>query len=149
MLHHVTPDRKGMVFCGPWVLSAITGNSVTVCEDALRAVSEEGRFAGRDGRRLQIRGVWPGEVKAALNHLGWSAELVASAKSEKMTLKRAYKTVLRPHMNSTLLVLVRGHYLAMRRGIVSDTINGEMIAFSHARRLRRRNFVTAHVVKRT
>jgi hypothetical protein len=63
-------DTGRVAFCGPYVLSAITGFGISKIEDVIRS--------GRDlppGRRPVVRGTYSDEVEAALAYFGYRMEL--------------------------------------------------------------------------
>ena len=65
-LNTVTNDTGRVAFCGPYVLSAITGYGISRIEDVIRA--------GRDvpeGKKPIVRGTYADEVEAALAHFGY------------------------------------------------------------------------------
>ncbi len=69
-LNDVQNDTGRVAFCGPFVLSAITGHTVTKVEDEIRA------FRGLpEERKPVIRGTYTEEVAAALAHFGYRMEL--------------------------------------------------------------------------
>jgi hypothetical protein len=66
-LNDARNDTGRVAFCGPFVLSAITGFPISKVEDVIRA--------GRDlppGRRPVVRGTYADEVEAALATFGYS-----------------------------------------------------------------------------
>ena len=66
-------DTGRIAFCGPIVLSAITGHSVSKVEDEIRA------FRNMQSERSSIvRGTYTEEVAAALVHFGYSMDLKES-----------------------------------------------------------------------
>lgn len=72
-LEQVKNDTGRVAFCGPYVLSAITGYGISKIEDVIRA--------GRDlpsGRKPVVRGTYADEVEAALAHFGYRMELKES-----------------------------------------------------------------------
>lgn len=72
-LMEVKNDTGRVAFCGPYVLSAITGYSISKVEDVIRE--------GRDlpaGRKPAVRGTYADEVEAALAHFGYRMELKES-----------------------------------------------------------------------
>lgn len=72
-LEQVKNDTGRVAFCGPYVLSAITGYGISKIEDVIRE--------GRDlppGRRPVVRGTYADEVEAALAHFGYRMELKES-----------------------------------------------------------------------
>jgi hypothetical protein len=73
-LHEANNDTGRVAFCGPIVLSAITGYSVSKVEDEIRSFRDV-----PEGRKPVIRGTYTEEVAAALGHFGYT-----------MTLKESY-----------------------------------------------------------
>lgn len=65
-LNPVQNDTGRVAFCGPYVLSAITGYSISKVEDAIRAFREV-----PEGRRPVIKGTYTEEVEAALATFGY------------------------------------------------------------------------------
>lgn len=66
----VNNDTGRVAFCGPYVLSAITGFGISKVEDVIRA--------GRElppHRKPIVRGTYADEVEAALGHFGYRMEL--------------------------------------------------------------------------
>lgn len=84
-LSEVQNDTGRVAFCGPFVLSALTGHTVTKIEDVIR----NGRHLP-GGVRHQIKGTYTEEVAAALAHFGYRMTLqeshLARAKKERPTL---------------------------------------------------------------
>ncbi|MGQ0456364.1 MAG: hypothetical protein ACT4OU_04810 [Hyphomicrobium sp.] len=69
-LETVKNDTGRVAFCGPYVLSAITGYGISKIEDVIRE--------GRDlppGRKPVVRGTYADEVESALAHFGYSMQL--------------------------------------------------------------------------
>ena len=71
-LNTVVNDTGRVAFCGPYVLAAITGYSISKVEDEIRAFREV-----PEGRRPVVRGTYADEVEAALAAFGYRMELVA------------------------------------------------------------------------
>lgn len=72
-LEQVKNDTGRVAFCGPYVLSAITGYGISKIEDVIRE--------GRDlppGRKPVVRGTYSDEVESALAHFGYRMELKQS-----------------------------------------------------------------------
>jgi hypothetical protein len=68
-LDQVKNDTGRVAFCGPYVLSAITGYGISKIEDVIRD--------GRDlppGHKPVVRGTYADEVEAALAHFGYRME---------------------------------------------------------------------------
>src|SRR5262245_8418485 len=72
-LHEAHNDTGRVAFCGPVVLSAITGYSVSKVEDEIRAFRDIPA-----GRRPVIKGTYTEEVAAALAHFGYTMQLKES-----------------------------------------------------------------------
>jgi hypothetical protein len=72
-LNDARNDTGRIAFCGPIVLSAITGYSVSKVEDEIRAFREL-----PPGRKPIVKGTHAEEVAAALAHFGYTMELVES-----------------------------------------------------------------------
>ncbi len=66
-------DTGRVAFCGPYVISAITGYGITRIEDVIR----DGRELPPD-RRPIVRGTYADEVEAALATFGYRMELKES-----------------------------------------------------------------------
>jgi hypothetical protein len=72
-LNEVKNDTGRVAFCGPYVLSAITGYPVSKIEDeirSLRSIPSE--------RKPVIRGTYTEEVASALAHFGYTMQLKQS-----------------------------------------------------------------------
>jgi hypothetical protein len=72
-LEQAKNDTGRVAFCGPYVLSAITGYGISRIEDVIRE--------GRDlppGRNPVVRGTYADEVESALAHFGYRMELKES-----------------------------------------------------------------------
>lgn len=69
-LNDVRNDTGRIAFCGPYVLSAITGYPISKVEDVIR----EGRELP-PGRKPVVRGTYADEVEAALGYFGYSMVL--------------------------------------------------------------------------
>ena len=72
-LNEARNDTGRIAFCGPVVLSAITGYSVSKVEDEIRAFRDP-----ESERRPIVKGTYTEEVAAALGHFGYSMELKES-----------------------------------------------------------------------
>jgi hypothetical protein len=62
-----------VAFCGPYVISAVTGYSVSKVEDEIRAFRDV-----PDSKKPVVRGTYTEEVQAALAHFGYTMKPVAS-----------------------------------------------------------------------
>jgi hypothetical protein len=72
-LNDARNDTGRIAFCGPIVLSAITGYSISKVEDEIRAF----RNPESEARPI-VRGTYAEEVAAALAHFGYSMDLKES-----------------------------------------------------------------------
>lgn len=72
-LNEVTNDTGRVAFCGPYVLSAITGYPISSVEDEIRAYREI-----PEGSRSIIKGTYAEEVAAALARFGYRMDLKES-----------------------------------------------------------------------
>ena len=72
-LNDARNDTGRIAFCGPVVLSAITGYSVSKVEDEIRAFRNPDSAA-----RPIVKGTYAEEVAAALAHFGYGMELKES-----------------------------------------------------------------------
>jgi hypothetical protein len=72
-LNEVNNDTGRIAFCGPFVLSAITGNSISKVEDEIRAF----RVLPPE-RKPVLKGTYAEEVAAVLAHFGYRMDLKAS-----------------------------------------------------------------------
>lgn len=71
--HDVINDTGRVAFCGPYVISAVTGYSVSKVEDEIRAFRDV-----PDSMKPVVRGTYTEEVQAALVHFGYTMKPVAS-----------------------------------------------------------------------
>ena len=72
-LHDARNDTGRVAFCGPVVLSAITGYSISKVEDEIRAF----RHMAADQKTI-VKGTYAEEVAAALAHYGYDMQLKES-----------------------------------------------------------------------
>jgi hypothetical protein len=72
-LNEVVNDTGRIAFCGPFVLSAVTGYSISKVEDEIRAFRNVPA-----GSRPVVKGTYAEEVAAALAHFGYRMELKES-----------------------------------------------------------------------
>ena len=84
-LAEVKNDTGRVAFCGPYVLSAITGYSISSVEDVIRS--------GRDlppHRKPVVKGTYADEVEGALAHFGYRMVLketfLGKARKERPSL---------------------------------------------------------------
>ncbi len=72
-LNEVNNDTGRIAFCGPYVISAITGYSISKCEDEIRAF----RNLPPDRKPIVV-GTYTADVAAALAHFGYEMTRVQS-----------------------------------------------------------------------
>lgn len=72
-LPEVTNDTGRVAFCGPYVLSAVTGYSISKVEDVIR----NDRHLP-NGSRSIVKGTYSEEVSSALAHFGYRMTLTES-----------------------------------------------------------------------
>jgi len=72
-LNEVANDTGRVAFCGPYVLSAITGYPISKVEDEIRRHREV-----PDERKPIVKGTYAEEVQAALHHFGYRMVLKES-----------------------------------------------------------------------
>ena len=72
-LNEVRNDTGRVAFCGPYVLSAITGYPISKVEDEIRHLREI-----PSGAKPVIKGTYSEEVAGALAHFGYKMQLVSS-----------------------------------------------------------------------
>ena len=78
-LNDVHNDTGRVAFCGPYVLSAITGFPVSRMEEEIRRFRAPDDPDGtKDGRKAVVRGTYTEEVAAALDHFGFAMVLKES-----------------------------------------------------------------------
>jgi hypothetical protein len=122
-LHEANNDTGRTAFCGPVVLSAITGYPVSKVEDeisAFRNVAPE--------RRLMVKGTFAEEVAAALAHYGYCMELAESymhlPRKERPSLWGSWMQRQRNpwiHYILALHVGKQGHWVVIKGVKVCDT----------------------------
>jgi hypothetical protein len=72
-LNEVENDTGRIAFCGPFVLSAITGYPISRVEDEIRALRNV-----PEGREPTVKGTYAAEVEGALAVFGFGMELKSS-----------------------------------------------------------------------
>jgi hypothetical protein len=122
-LNEARNDTGRIAFCGPVVLSADTGYSVSKVEDEIRAFRDP-----EAERRPIVRGTYTEEVAAALAHFGYRMELKESymhlARKERPSLWGNF--MQRPrnpwvHYILALHVGKQGHWVVIKGVKVCDT----------------------------
>ena len=122
-LHEANNDTGRVAFCGPIVVSAITGYSVSKVEDEVRAFRDIAQ-----GRKPIVRGTYAEEVSAALAQFGYSMELKESymqlARKERPSLWGNWMQRQRNpwiHYILALHVGKQGHWVVIKGVKVCDT----------------------------
>ena len=125
-LHEANNDTGRAAFCGPIVVSAITGYSVSKVEAEVHSF----RNVAQD-RGGVVKGTYPEEVAAALAHFGYRMEL----KESYMHLPRKERPSLwgnwmqrqrNPWVHYVLALHVgkQGHWVVIKGVKVCDTYSG-------------------------
>ena len=125
-LHEANNDTGRTAFCGPIVVSAITGYSVSKVEAEVHSF----RNVAQD-RGGVVKGTYPEEVAAALAHFGYRMEL----KESYMHLPRKERPSLwgnwmqrqrNPWVHYVLALHVgkQGHWVVIKGVKVCDTYSG-------------------------
>jgi hypothetical protein len=121
-LNKAENDTGRTAFCGPYVLSAITGRPISAIEEAFRL--GRGRPPGSD---TLIKGTDANEVAAALASFGYRMELVSSfldrPKKERPTV---WSWMQKPRVASTFYILAinrgrQGHWILIKGVMLCDT----------------------------
>jgi hypothetical protein len=122
-LHEANNDTGRVAFCGPVVVSAITGYSVSKVEDEVRAFREIAA-----GRKPIVKGTYAEEVSAALVQFGYGMELKESymhlPRKERPTLWGNWMQRQRNpwiHYILALHVGKQGHWVVIKGVKVCDT----------------------------
>jgi hypothetical protein len=122
-LHEANNDTGRTAFCGPVVVSAITGFPVSKVEDEIRAFRDV-----VPGKRPAVKGTFAEEVAAALAHYGYSMELKESymhlPRKERPSLWGKWMQRQRnPWIHYVLALHVgkQGHWVVIKGVKVCDT----------------------------
>ena len=125
-LHEANNDTGRAAFCGPIVVSAITGYSVSKVEAEVHSFRDVAQDRGG-----VVKGTYPEEVAAALAHFGYHMEL----KESYMHLPRKERPSLwgnwmqrqrNPWVHYVLALHVgkQGHWVVIKGVKVCDTYSG-------------------------
>ena len=115
-------DTGRMAFCGPVVLSAITGYTVSKVEDEIRAFRDVGQ-----GRRPAVRGTYTEEVAAALAHFGYAMQLTESFMARPRKERPSLWTWMQRPRNAWVHYILavhkgkEGHWVAIKGVKLCDT----------------------------
>ncbi len=116
-------DTGRIAFCGPYVLSAITGFPISRIEELIR----DHREAPADGRGSRVTGTSADDVAAALAHFGYRMDLKSSfmhlARKERPTL---WTWMQKPRNAWTHYILAvhkgkEGHWILIKGVKLCDT----------------------------
>lgn len=115
-------DTGRVAFCGPYVLSAITGYGISKIEDVIRA--------GRDlppGQRPVVKGTYADEVEAALAHFGYRMQLTESFLGKARKERPSFWTWMQKPRNAWAYYILaihkgkEGHWILVKGVKMCDT----------------------------
>ncbi|MGD9783730.1 MAG: hypothetical protein AB7E80_04815 [Hyphomicrobiaceae bacterium] len=115
-------DTGRIAFCGPYVLSAITGYPISKVEDVVRDLRDV-----PDGRKPVVEGTHSGEVEEALARFGYLMKPVATfmhlARKERPTL---WTWMQKPRNAWSFYILAihkgkEGHWILVKGAKMCDT----------------------------
>ena len=121
-LNDARNDTGRIAFCGPIVLSAITGYSVSKVEDEVRAF----RNPESEARPI-VRGTYSEEVAAALAHFGYSMDLKESYMSRPRKERPSLWTWMQKPRNAWVHYILaihkgkEGHWVLIKGVKLCDT----------------------------
>lgn len=137
MLHPVVNSTGEKAWCGPTVVSAITGADIV----AVKALIKRYR-----GSRRAVKGTSWYELQAVLRSLGWDMTLSLNAMEERPTLAqwyrehRAFVREHRPDLKRAIYIVnVTNHWVVVGGQWFCDTFTkGHPVRFTQAPRKRKR-----------
>ena len=121
-LAEVRNNTGRVAFCGPYVLSAITGYSISKVEDVIRA--------GRDvppSKKPVVRGTYADEVEDALAHFGYRMELKESHLNKARKERPTFWTWMQKPRNAWAYYILaihkgkEGHWILVKGVKMCDT----------------------------
>ena len=121
-LNDARNDTGRIAFCGPIVLSAITGYSVSKVEDEIRAFRNP-----ESEKRPIVRGTYAEEVAAALAHFGYSMDLKDSYMSRPRKERPSLWTWMQKPRNAWVHYILaihkgkEGHWVLIKGVKLCDT----------------------------
>ena len=121
-LNDARNDTGRIAFCGPIVLSAITGYSVSKVEDEIRAFRNP-----ESERRSIVKGTYAEEVAAALAHFGYSMDLKESYMSRPRKERPSLWTWMQKPRNAWVHYILaihkgkEGHWVLIKGVKLCDT----------------------------
>ena len=120
-LNEAANDTGRVAFCGPVVLSAITGYSVSKVEDEIRA------FRDIAAGKPVVKGTYTEEVAAALAHFGYSMALKESFMSRPRKERPSLWTWMQKPRNAWVHYILaihkgkEGHWVLIKGVKLCDT----------------------------
>ena len=124
-LNEVLNDTGRIAYCGPYVVSAITGFPISKIEDEIRAFREV-----PVGIKTQVRGTYAEEVSAALVHYGYEMNPHESFMHlERKARPSVWSWMQKPRNAWTHYVLAvhkgkDGHWIVIKGVKSCDTFSG-------------------------
>ena len=121
-LNDARNDTGRIAFCGPIVLSAITGYSVSKVEDEIRAFRNP-----ESEKRPIVRGTYAEEVAAALAHFGYTMDLKESYMSRPRKERPSLWTWMQKPRNAWVHYILaihkgkEGHWVLIKGVKLCDT----------------------------
>lgn len=135
-LHKVKHDHRGLCWCGPAAVSALTGRGTAEIIAILKQVS---------GRR-RIKGVYNGWIAKALQRLGYSMFLRNVYGANKPTLARWTREHPVTRRTKFLLIQVTGHYVVVHGRKLIDSRYKDGVFLGQAKGLRRKRVRKVFIV---
>jgi hypothetical protein len=124
-LNDTRNDTGRTAYCGPTVVSAITGHSVAAVESAIHAHRD-----GEEARKRMIKGTTAGDVGAALALYGYEMRQTGDfAHLERKARPTVWQWMQRPRSAFTYYLLgIRagrsGHWIVVKGAKLLDTYTG-------------------------
>ena len=121
-LNDARNDTGRIAFCGPIVLSAITGYSVSKVEDEIRAFRNP-----ESEKRPIVKGTYAEEVAAALAHFGYTMDLKESYMSRPRKERPSLWTWMQKPRNAWVHYILaihkgkEGHWVLIKGVKLCDT----------------------------
>lgn len=136
------PLPEGEYFCGPAAMAAVTGKDVE--KEILPAVRNQRRavaVAQKKKRkpRDEIKTMYVEEFPSLLRMLGTKCSDVIYTRKDRMTMKQFCAL----HPDSTYLIRVGHHFVAVSKGMTCCSVQREPIPVAQSRYIRRR---VTHVI---
>ena len=131
------------VYCGPYAISAITGKSIEEVEDALNR--RRGKPAG-----TKVKTTWSGENMHIIPSLGFKSQTVYENRRTNRrgpTLANWLRERDSWQLKHSYLVLVTGHWIAVRGRKMVDTYTREPVFIGKAPHRRKRVQVVIRIEK--